>query len=83
MVSSSSSSNSANNPHSAQDLRKAIEGLIDAKLHDALARPGGLDRLVAHRRTGVASYDIRNAERKLEQTLADILAGNDVSVGRH
>ena len=65
----------------AETLRKAIENLIDAKLHDALARPGGLDRLVAHRRTGVASYDIRNAERKLEQTLAEILSGNEVLSG--
>jgi hypothetical protein len=61
------------NPTQAESLRKAIEGLIDAKLHDALARPGGLDRLIAHRRTGVASYDIRQAERRLEQTLAGIL----------
>jgi len=59
----------------AQMLRKAIEGLIDAKLHDALARPGGLDRLIAHRTTGVASYDIRQAERRLEQTLNEVLAG--------
>ena len=65
----------------AETLRKAIENLIDAKLHDALARPGGLDRLVAHRRTGVASYDIRNAERKLEQTLAEILSGSEVLSG--
>jgi hypothetical protein len=61
----------------AETLRKAIENLIDAKLHDALARPGGLDRLAAHRRTGVASFDIRNAERKLDQTLAEILAGSE------
>ena len=54
-------------------LRKAIESLIDTKLHDALARPGGLDRLVAHRTTGVASYDIRMAERRLEQALAEVL----------
>ena len=65
----------------AETLRKAIENLIDAKLHDALARPGGLDRLVAHRRTGVASYDIRNAERKLEQTLAEILSGAEMLSG--
>ena len=58
----------------AQGLRKAIEGLIDAKLHDALARPGGLDRLTAHRVTGVASYDIRMAERRLEQALNEALA---------
>jgi hypothetical protein len=61
------------NPTQAESLRKAIESLIDAKLHDALARPGGLDRLIAHRTTGVASYDIRQAERRLEQTLAEIL----------
>jgi hypothetical protein len=61
----------------AQSLRKAIEGLIDAKLHDALARPGGLDRLTAHRVTGVASYDIRMAERRLEQALADVLEAEE------
>jgi hypothetical protein len=66
----------------AETLRKAIENLIDAKLHDALARPGGLDRLVAHRRTGVASFDIRNAERKLEQTLAEILSGAEMLSGQ-
>jgi hypothetical protein len=65
----------------AESLRKAIENLIDAKLHDALARPGGLDRLVAHRATGVASFDIRNAERKLEQTLADVLSGSETLSG--
>ena len=65
------------NPTQAESLRKAIEGLIDAKLHDALARPGGLDRLIAHRTTGVASYDIRQAERRLEQTLAEILVPNE------
>jgi len=65
------------NPTQAESLRKAIEGLIDAKLHDALARPGGLDRLIAHRRTGVASYDIRQAERRLEQTLAEIVFSNE------
>jgi hypothetical protein len=68
------------NPTQAESLRKAIEGLIDAKLHDALARPGGLDRLIAHRRTGVASYDIRQAERRLEQTLAEMLF-SDETVG--
>jgi hypothetical protein len=56
----------------AEDLRKAIENLIDAKLHDALYRPGGLDRLRAHRLTGVASPDIRNAERRLEEVLETI-----------
>ena len=53
----------------ADELRRAIENLIDAKLHDALYRPGGLDRLRAHRMTGVASPDIRNAERLLEEAL--------------
>ena len=53
----------------AEELRKAIENLIDAKLHDALYRPGGLERLRAHRMTGVASPDIRAAERKLEEVL--------------
>ena len=58
----------------AEELRKAIENLIDAKLHDALYRPGGLDRLRAHRMTGVASPDIRNAERKLEEVLVAAMA---------
>ncbi|QOV87311.1 hypothetical protein [Humisphaera borealis] len=58
----------------AESLRKAIENLINAKLHDALGKPGGLGRLVAHRVTGVASYDIRNAERQLDQVLADVFS---------
>jgi hypothetical protein len=62
----------------AETLRKAIENLIDAKLHDALSRPGGLERLTAHRLTGVASFDIRNAERKLQQTLSEILSGEPI-----
>jgi hypothetical protein len=57
----------------AEALRKAIENLIDAKLHDAMSRPGGLDRLLAHRRTGVASYDIRQAERKLQESIAELM----------
>ena len=61
----------------SESLRKAIENLIDAKLQDILVRPGGLDRLLAHRRTGVASIDIRNAERRLEETLADVLQENE------
>ena len=63
----------------AETLRKAIENLVDAKLHDALSRPGGLERLTAHRLTGVASFDIRNAERKLQQTLAEILSDEPVT----
>jgi hypothetical protein len=62
----------------AETLRKAIENLVDAKLHDALSRPGGLERLTAHRVSGVASFDIRNAERKLQQTLAEILSAETV-----
>ena len=60
--------------NTAEELRKAIENLIDAKLHDAMYRPGGLDRLRAHRLTGVASPDIRNAERKLEEVLETLSA---------
>ena len=67
--------------NTAEELRRAIENLIDAKLHDLMYRPGGLDRLRAHRMTGVASPDIRNAERKLEQTLAEILSGSEVLSG--
>ena len=63
----------------AESLRKAIENLIDAKLHDAMARPGGLDRLLAHRRTGVASYDIRMAERKLQETLSEMVTPTEES----
>ena len=58
----------------AEELRRAIENLIDAKLHDALYRPGGLDRLRAHRISGVASTDIRNAEHKLDEVLNDLTA---------
>jgi len=61
----------------SESLRKAIENLVDAKLVDALSRPDGLSRLLAHRRTGVASPDIRNAERKLEQTLNAMLEGSE------
>ena len=61
---------------SAESLRKAIENLINVKLHDALAKPGGLDRLVAHRSMGVASFAVRQAERQLDQALAEVLPGN-------
>jgi hypothetical protein len=57
----------------AESLRKAIENLINVKLHDALAKPGGLDRLVAHRSMGVASFAVRQAERQLEEALTDLL----------
>ncbi len=62
----------------AEALRKAIENLIDAKLLDAMSKPGGLDRLLAHRRTGVASYDIRQAERKLQDSIAEMLVPSDL-----
>jgi hypothetical protein len=62
----------------SETLRKAIENLIDAKLVDAMARPDGLNRLLAHRRTGVAAPDIRNAERRLEQTLSELLTLADI-----
>ena len=57
----------------AESLRKAIENLINVKLHDALAKPGGLDRLIAHRSMGVASFAVRQAERQLEDALAEVL----------
>ena len=57
----------------AESLRKAIENLINVKLHDALAKPGGLDRLVAHRSMGVASFAVRQAERQLEEALTELL----------
>ena len=57
----------------AETLRKAIENLIDAKLHDALSKPGGVDRLRAHRTSGVASHDIRQAERRLQESIAELV----------
>jgi hypothetical protein len=68
---------SASNP--AESLRKAIENLINVKLHDALAKPGGLDRLVAHRSMGVASFAVRQAERQLEEALAELLPEGSLS----
>jgi hypothetical protein len=59
----------------AEQLRKAIENLINVKLHDALSKPGGLDRLVAHRSAGVASFAVRQAERQLENTIDQVLGG--------
>jgi hypothetical protein len=64
-------------------LRKAIENLINLKLHDALAHPGGLDRLRAHRATGVVSPSIRMAQRELEHALiefSDIAEAEEVRV---
>ena len=59
--------------NSAENLRKAIENLINVKLHDALSKPGGLDRLVAHRSSGVASFAVRQAERQLEDSIAQVI----------
>jgi hypothetical protein len=56
----------------AELLRKSIENLLNVKLHDALA-PGGLDRLKAHRLTGVLSPTIRAAQRDLDSVLAEVL----------
>lgn len=57
----------------AEQLRKAIENLITIKLHDALAKPGGVDRLIANRSAGVASFAVRQAERQLESTIEQVL----------
>jgi len=56
----------------SQQLRKAIENLMNAKLYDALARRDGLARLAAHRSTGVASSEIRHAERELDDVLRQV-----------
>jgi hypothetical protein len=50
-------------------LRLSIEKLINAKLCDALSHHDGLSRLIAHRSSGVASTDIRSAERVLDDVL--------------
>jgi hypothetical protein len=52
-------------------LREAIENLINAKLQDILSKPNGLQRLIANRQSGVASPDIRDAERRLEHAIGD------------
>ena len=67
------------NAAQAETLRKAIDNLIDAKLQDILISPGGLDRLLAHRRSGVCSPDIRGAQKKLEATLSDMFAEVEVA----
>ena len=70
------------NAAQCETLRKAIDNLIDAKLQDILIRPGGLDRLLAHRRSGVCSPDIRTAQKKLEATIADLFAEVEVAGGK-
>jgi hypothetical protein len=57
----------------AESLRKAIDNLIDAKLQDVL-RPGGMDRLIAHRVSGVSSPGVRHAERQLDEALEGLMA---------
>jgi hypothetical protein len=68
------------NASQSETLRKAIDNLIDAKLQDILIRPGGLDRLLAHRRSGVCSPDIRSAQKKLEQVMSELFG--EVTVGK-
>jgi hypothetical protein len=57
----------------AEELREAIEHLINVKLHDALAHSNGLDRLIAHRCNGVTSPAIRQAEHELQKALQEIV----------
>ena len=70
------------NAEQSETLRKAIDNLIDAKLQDILIRPGGLDRLLAHRRSGVCSPDIRNAQKSLEATIAEMFGEVEVGGGK-
>ena len=58
----------------AEQLRIAIENLINVKLHDALAHNNGLDRLIAHRCNGVASRAVREAESQLQTVLSEVIA---------
>ena len=69
------------NAAQCETLRKAIDNLVDAKLQDILIRPGGLDRLLAHLRSGVCAPYIRNAQKRLEQTLAEMFAEVEVAGG--
>jgi hypothetical protein len=59
-----------------EHLRKAIENLINVKLHDALVHPHGLSRLIAHRGSGVASSPIRQAESELESAIAAVISNS-------
>ncbi|MCS7032748.1 MAG: hypothetical protein NZ561_01995 [Phycisphaerae bacterium] len=61
----------------AEQLRKAIESLIDAKLLDALSKPGGRDRLLAYRASGVAPFGVRMAQRKLQEALEQLPQSED------
>jgi hypothetical protein len=66
----------------AEMLRRAIENLMTVKLLDAIARPGGVERLLAHRVTGVASREVRAAEGELERALLSAMPGTD-NAGRN
>jgi hypothetical protein len=57
----------------AESLRKALENLMNAKLQDVLTHRNALDRLIAHRSNGVSSPDVRAAELRLEEVLAELL----------
>ena len=57
----------------AGQLREAIENLINVKLHDALVNRNGIDRLIAHRSSGVASFAVRQAENHLQAALTAII----------
>ena len=70
------------NAEQSETLRKSIDNLIDAKLQDILIRPGGLDRLLAHRRSSVCSPDIRNAQKKLEATLTEMFGEVEAGAGK-
>ena len=67
----------------ADQIRKAIESLIDAKLLDALSKPGGTDRLLAYRATGVAPFGVRMAQRKLSDVLQHVLDGEETFDHQH
>jgi hypothetical protein len=67
----------------SEHLRKAIENLVNAKLSDVLARSDGLARFAAHRCTGVASHEIRNAERQLDDALRQIVANRKANALRN
>lgn len=62
-----------------RELRLSIENLINAKICDALSHRDGLSRLIAHRNSGVASTDVRSAERVLESALRRSLIHTDNS----
>lgn len=66
----------------AEQIRKAIEALIDAKLLDALGKPGGLDRLLAYRATGVAPFGVRMAQRKLTDLLQQSIEPQEAFAGQ-